>query len=468
MKIFTNSNESNTSLGVAERLSYASGNFGSGLMATILSAFLLFFYTNYMHLSGGIVGIIFMIVRVSDGFTDLIMGNMVDRTKSKHGKARVWILRMCIPYALINIFAFTVPSFAPDAIKYIYVFATYLLASAVISTAMAVPYITMAALLTDNPYERGILGVFSMFSGTFSGMVVSATALKLVNVFGDNQMAWIITVAIYAITGILFELLCFFGTKERVLVGNHVVESTLETAKKDGDVKESVKALLKNKYWLMFIVMSFGLWMIIGLQSTATIYYCEDILSNRDAYSVLANAGNVAMLIFLMLSSFFMGKFGKVITFRIGMVCALVGTGVMMLFPTNMTVLIAGIVIRSAGSGLAGACMTGILADTLDFGEWKTGISAVGLGMAAYSACQKLGSGISAAIWGLLLQIGHYDGGAEVQSAAALNMIKTGYFYIPFAVAAVAFIMIMQFDLDKKHDQIHADLEIRRGNSSLN
>ncbi|MGN1193121.1 MAG: MFS transporter [Dorea sp.] len=466
MKLLTKSNESNTSLGVLERLAYGSGNFGNGLFAGVISAFLLYFYTNYIHLNAGVVGVIFMIVRVTDGFTDLIMGHIVDRTRSKHGKARVWMLRMCIPYAIAGILLFTVPTGIPQMAQYVYVFVTYTLVSAVITTALAVPYSSMAALLTDNPYERGILGVFSMFGGTFAGMVVSASALAIVNLFGDGQKGWIGGAIVFAVVGVVFQLLCFIGTKERVVtvVESGNTENSSKKEKKNGNnnVKVSVKALLKNKYWVMFILISFGLWMIVGLQSTAMIYYCDSVLGNKDAYGILANVGNVSMLVFLMISFIFMKKLGKENTFRIGMVCALIGAAAMMFFPTNMTILIAGTFVRQAGAGLAAACMTGILADTLDYGEWKTGICTIGLGMAAYSACQKLGSGISAALWGFLLNLGKYDGAATVQQSGAIAMIKTGFYYIPLAVALLSLVLLMQFNLDKQHEKIHADLEERR------
>lgn len=460
MKLLTKSNESGASLGVLERLAYGSGNFGNGFYAGIQSAFLLYFYTNYIHLNAGIVGIIFAIVRITDGFTDLVMGHIVDRTKSKKGKARIWLLRMCIPYAISGILLFTVPTGTSELVQYIYVFVTYALSSAVIATSLAVPYSSMVALMTDNPYERGILGVFSMFAGTFATMIISASALGIVSVFGDTKGAWIIAVTIFGVVGILFQLICFFGTKERVVSSN--VKKEGEEQKERVSVIDSVKALLKNKYWVMFIIMSFGLWMIVGLQGTSMIYYCDSVLGNKNSYGLLANVGNVAMLLFLLISFIFMKKLGKENTFRMGMIASLAGSVIMMVFQTNMAALIAGTFIRSCGSGLAAACMTGILADTLDYGEWKTGISTIGLGMAAYSACQKLGSGISAALWGGLLSIGHYDGAAAVQGNGALLMIKTGFFYIPLIVALIAFIMIMQFNLDKQHETIHMDLERRR------
>ncbi len=463
MKLLTNSNESNTSLGVLERLAYASGNLGNGLFAAIISAFLLFFYTNYMHLNPGIIGTIFMAVRITDGITDLIMGRIVDKTRSKHGQARIWILRTCIPYSIATVLLFTVPVGAVDTVKYVYVAIVYMLVSAILTTAFAVPYVSLAALLTDNPYERGLLGVFSMFSGTFAGMIISGLTIAMVEAFGDNQNAWIKMAIIFAVVGALFELVSFFGTKERVKPSHNINE---DGEHKHTDIRVSIGSLVRNKYWVMFIIMSFGLWMIVGLQNTAMIYYCDSVLMDKGAYATLALTGNVSMLGALLVAFVFMKKLGKENTFRIGMVLAVAGVVIMIFFPTVMYILIFGTFVRSVGSGLAAACMTGILADTLDYSEWKNGVSVIGMGMAAYSACMKLGSGISAALWGGVLNIGNYNGAVGTQLPSAIMAIKAGFYYIPFAVALISFILIMQFDLDKKHDKIHADLEERRGRTA--
>lgn len=124
MKIFTKSMEPDTGLGVAERMSYMSGNVGIALINTVVATFLMFFYTDVMMLNAGIIGSILLASRIFDGITDILMGMIVDRTKSKYGKARVWVLRMCIPYAISGILLVCVPGGATELVQYIYVFLT--------------------------------------------------------------------------------------------------------------------------------------------------------------------------------------------------------------------------------------------------------------------------------------------------------------------------------------------------------
>lgn len=145
---------------IFERFSYGCGDFGCNIIYTAMSAFLLFYYTDYANVSAMAVGTIMMVSRIFDGVSDIIMGVIVDRTRSKYGKARPWILRMCIPFAVSGILLFSVPASWASTPKLVYVFITYNLVSTVIYTAINVPYSALNALMTQDPYERSVLSIF--------------------------------------------------------------------------------------------------------------------------------------------------------------------------------------------------------------------------------------------------------------------------------------------------------------------
>lgn len=215
MKLFTKSMEPNTTLGVAERVAYMSGNIGIALINTIVATFLMFFYTDVMMLNAGIIGTILMVSRLFDGVTDIIMGMIVDRTHSKYGKARVWVIRTCIPYAISGLLLVCVPGGMTELVQYIYVFITYNICNSVFLTALYVPYNAMTCNITSNPYERGVLGIFVLFGATFGTLAVQSTVDAATKALGGDQRAWQIVVGIYAICGLILHLICFFGTKER-------------------------------------------------------------------------------------------------------------------------------------------------------------------------------------------------------------------------------------------------------------
>ncbi len=184
------SKEKLTAKKIFERFCYGCGDFGCNIIYTAMSAFLLFYYTDYAGLNAAAVGTIMLVSRVFDGFSDIIMGMIVDRTKSRHGKARVWMLRICVPFALAGVLLFSVPTSWPEMSKLVYVFITYNLVSTVVYTAINVPYSSLNALMTQDPYERSVLSIFRNLLATAGTLTINLVTLPLVEFFGDNAAAW--------------------------------------------------------------------------------------------------------------------------------------------------------------------------------------------------------------------------------------------------------------------------------------
>ena len=155
-------NDPKANLSWSERIGYGMGNYGMAWVNGIMSAFFMLYLTNVAVLDAGVVGTIIAVSKVFDGVSDLIMGGIVDRTKSKYGKARIWLLRMCIPMAIASLLLFSIPASMTTAVKYVYVFIMYNLVNSVFYTSMYVPYTSMNYLMTENAYDRGLLGNMNM------------------------------------------------------------------------------------------------------------------------------------------------------------------------------------------------------------------------------------------------------------------------------------------------------------------
>lgn len=280
MKLFTKSMEPNTTLGVAERVAYMSGNIGIALINTIVATFLMFFYTDVMMLNAGIIGTILMVSRLFDGVTDIIMGMIVDRTHSKYGKARVWVIRTCIPYAISGLLLVCVPGGMTELVQYIYVFITYNICNSVFLTALYVPYNAMTCNITSNPYERGVLGIFVLFGATFGTLAVQSTVDAATKALGGDQRAWQIVVGIYAICGLILHLICFFGTKERC-------GSTSEKVKIHA--KEEMRSLFTNKYWILAIMTILFVMFFTAFTGGAGLYFAKGVLGDTAYYAQFAN-----------------------------------------------------------------------------------------------------------------------------------------------------------------------------------
>ncbi|MGT2742525.1 MFS transporter [Streptococcus plurextorum] len=165
-------------LSFLERFAYGTGDFAGNIVYSAISVFLVFYYTDVIGVNAASVGMILLVSRIFDGISDIIMGAIVDRTKSNYGKARIWLARMAVPYALSAVILFSVPVDASETFKLIYIFLSYNLVSTIIFTAINVPYAAMNAMMTQNQYERTLLGTFRMLLATAGTLFINTFTLK--------------------------------------------------------------------------------------------------------------------------------------------------------------------------------------------------------------------------------------------------------------------------------------------------
>ena len=467
MKLLTNSMEEDTNLGLMERTAYGLGNFANAFMFIAIAAFLTFYYTDVIGLNAGVIGTIMLVSRIFDGITDLIMGYIIDHSKATgFGKARKWLLKSCIPFAVSGVIVFMVPQGASDVLKYVFVFVSYNLCNSLCYTAVAVSYNTIMVKITRNSMERGILGIFLMVFSTIGGLIVTGTCLNFVKIFGGDASAWTKTILIYGIIGLIAHMICIFGTKERVRDNSDQSNSGQpKTVMNDAPSKtkigflESVKYLFKNKYWLMFAGSYAIYWVGYTLMNAGHIYYAQYVLGNQEYQPIMANVIQVITLI-AMLAAFIPMKFlGKARSVRLGAIIAILSFALQIFANTNYTLILVCCALHGLGYGLFCAVIGGMNPDTLDYGTWKLGKDVTGMGVAAVSMGQKLGTGLGSAVFGLVLSMGGYDGTASVQSAAAIRSIYINYTYLPLICAILSFVLMLGYNLDKKLPDIQEQLK---------
>ena len=442
---------------IFERFSYGCGDFGCNIIYTAMSAFLLFYYTDYANVSAMAVGTIMMVSRIFDGVSDIIMGVIVDRTRSKYGKARPWILRMCIPFAVSGILLFSVPASWASTPKLVYVFITYNLVSTVIYTAINVPYSALNALMTQDPYERSVLSIFRNLLATAGTLTINTFTLPLVEYFGNNAAAWTKTFVVFGFVSIAAFLCTFFGTKERV----RAAENEGEVQTEDVPFVTGIKALFKNKYWIMMTGMLALFFLMYSVNGGATVYYAKDILGDKNLVSTINGIFNIVQICGMFFIAMLVKKFGKRNVFALGLVLDIVGMLVLNFSGGSMAIIVVSSVIRGIGNACGGATMWAMVSDTIDYGEWKTGCRTEGLVNSACSFGYKIGNGIGSALLGLILEIGGYVGTAAVQTESALTSIKVCFVWIPILVYACGLVIMKFYHLDKEFDGIIADLKTR-------
>ncbi len=464
-------NNPNTKLGWNDRIGYGMGNFGMAWVNGMMSAFLMKYLTDVSLVDAAVVSGIIAISKLFDGISDLIMGRIVDGTHSKLGKARVWLIRMCIPMALATILLFSIPSSMSEAIKYVYVFILYNLVNTVFYTAMFVPYNSLISLSTTDSYEHGMLGNISMIFQTIANICMNTFFMAMVVAFSgaadpymvEAQKGWTMATIVVGVIIVISALICVCGTKERTGAQAENGENA-NTGKPKDDVPtgKALKSLFTNKYWLSMIFAMFVIFFIIVMYSAGAIYYCADVLGDYSLYTPVNNALSIAQFATMFFTPFFMKKFGKHMTYMIGLIgmgLGFLGTG---FAGTNVALLVLFNALKGIGLGAAGGMAFGMVADTLEYGEWKDGFKTVGMGNAAISAAQKLGLGIGQVVLGWILALGGYDGTATVQSEAAKTAISFIYNWLPVAMIVVTFLIMLTYKLDKELPKIQKELEERR------
>lgn len=439
------------------RVAYAGGDVACNVIFGMIGTLLTLFYTDYVGISPAVVGMVMLLSRLFDGVSDLVMGVIVENTKSRWGKSRPWILWMSVPYALSAVLLFSVPH-TTGMVQAVYIFVTYNFCTTLCYTALNLPYGSLSAMMTRASSERDMLSVVRMGLSPIGRIMAVTFTLPLVKLFGDDQNAWIKTMSIWAVAALILLVICFAKCKETVVI------EAQKNAKKT-PLKEGMRALVTNQYFWSVLV----LWMLqsvsFGISGTILPYYCKYIFHNDTwMYSALYLTETLVLVACIFLCAPLIRKFGKRNVALIGAYIALGGQLLFFLNPTNFAWLVMSCVMRAIGLAPLNAAVFGMIGDVVEFGQWKTHIRQESLIFAGGSIGTKVGSGVaSACMTGLLSMAGYISSstGTVVQPQQALDMIVNIYKGGPLIVAVIAVITLTLYKLDGKYSSIMLELTQR-------
>lgn len=457
MSTNTKALDPNAKLSWLERIAYGIGDYAGNLVYSAISAFLLVYYVSVVGIPSATAASVMAISKIFDGVSDLIMGRIVDKTHTKWGKARPWLIHASIPLAICTVLMFTVPAGFSMTLKTAYIFLTYNLVSTIFYTALNVPYASLQGLMTTNQYERGLLGNFRMLLATFGTMTINSVTLKLVTAFGgseDNQKGWTLAFIVLMLVFVGLNLITFLCCKERVREDDTQDENS--EAKQAPSVLECLKSLVSNKYWVIMVIFLFTLYFMMSIFFGANYYFAQYVLNAPESYSMLANALSLCQMGMMFVTPVIMSKLGKRWTGLIGM--AVSGTAFVLtaLAGQNVNLVLAANILKGLGFGCGAATMFGMLQDAITYGQWKTNVAAIGMGNAASSFTMKIGSGLGTAALGWILSAGNFD--ADPTSASAVASINIAVIWVPVVISAIGIVCLLMFDLDKKYELIAEDL----------
>lgn len=446
------------------RVGYGLCNAGVNIIQVIVGSFVTMYYTDNMMLSAAFVGTMLMAVRVLDGVTDLVMGAIIDRTHTRLGKARPWVLIGSVLFALSMYFVFNAPTGMSETTAKIYCTCMYVLNTAICGTIINVSWSALAVKMSRNPDTRSSMVSIAQFFAQFAGLIAGSYAIPVIMVFGGYETGYrgmtIVFGAIAFISMLLTGLLC----KE------YDVEEKTETEKKP-QKKQSAKELLgymfKNKYTVPLIIAFVVNWFATNLVASSTIYYARDIMGDSNFMKILNNARSLPAMLLLVIGivPICAAKFGKRQTLLFAFASHVVSGIILFLAGENLVLLVIGQILRSVGSAFGSTMLMAMVSDVADYVNLKNNIDISGMTSSIVSFGMKVGMGLGSAVIAWALAWGGYSAEAAnnglMQSATTMLAEKACFIYIPTAFYALLLIICSMLDVDKKVKELrNAQTEI--------
>lgn len=433
------SNSKTKPFGIRDKLGYMFGDFGNDFTFLLSSSFLMKFYTDVMGVDGYIVGIIMMVARFVDAFTDVAMGRICDRSKmTPVGKFKPWIRRMCGPVVIVSFLMYQSGlSGLPQWAKIVYLTITYILWGSVFYTSINIPYGSMASAISDDPGDRQSLSTFRTMGGMFAGAFIMAGVPLMIydKVNGNdvlNGKRFTIIAGVCSILAFICYILCYSLTTERVRT-----EASAD-AMRQNSVGNMLKNALKNRALISIIVASvFMLVSQLTIQQMAN-YVFPNYYGNAKAQSLSMVVMGGGMLVAALIAKPLAKKIGKaemsvIANMLAGVVCIIL----YFVRPQNVWVYVSFQFLSWFGLGVFSMVTWALITDVIDYSEIKNGIREDGSVYALYSFARKLGQAASAGLTGALLSLIGYD-----QSTAFTPEVKEGIFDISTLVPAASFIIL--------------------------
>jgi len=441
-------------LTVKEKIAYGLGDTASNIVFQTVMMFLAFFYTDIYGLNPAFIGFMFLAVRVIDAVTDPLMGSLADRTVSRYGKFRPYILFGALPFGVISVLAFTTPDLSEQG-KMIYAFLTYTLLM-LVYTAVNIPYCALGGVMTKDPQERVSLQSYRFVCAFIGGLLVSALTLPLVDTLGqgDKAKGYQLTILLMSIAGVLMFLLCFAGTRERVK----------PVSEQQGNVRDGLKALWQNDQWRVLSVAA--LFLLTGnvLKNTMAIYYVKYYLGQSDSITLFITLGMFGSMAGCLLANPLAKKVCKIKAY-IGLQLAAAAFCAASYFVSadQLTLAFAMNIAWNFCFNAATPLLWAKMADTVDYGEWKTGVRTTGMVYSSIIFFIKMGLAIGGAMAGWLLAGYGYQADAE-QTATAKEGILLAFSLFPAIGSVVVALVMRHYLLDnQKVAAIQADLQRSAG-----
>jgi sugar (glycoside-pentoside-hexuronide) transporter len=412
------------------------------------------FYTHTFGLTAAQAGTLFLVVGLGVACLNPVMGAIADRTRSKWGKFRPWLLWTAVPFGIINVLTFTTPHLSLSA-KIIYAWATYILLR-VIYTVNNVPYACLTAVITQDPDERTSISSYRQIAANSAGFIVASLAIPMVKFFGrgNDALGYQLTMGLLSVLSVIFFIIAFFATKERIQPDPQQKTS----------LGQDLSDLFSNQPWIALFLVTLFYFSAILVRGNVMLPYFRFVAGNVNLFAWFNGFGLAALLLGVAWSTAVSVRVGKRELFIGSMILTGIFTMALFVIPAHATSIIIGTeVLRQFSFGLSGPILWAMMGDVADYGEWKTGRRATGTVTAGVVFALWAGLALGGAIAGWLLSAYDLVSEAAVQTARTqTGIVLTASIYASLFFFAAAICLFFYPLTREKNQSIANDLTERR------
>lgn len=440
------------------KIGYGSGDIGGNVVYAFLTFFVMIYLTDSIGLNSGIIGTLMAVAKIFDGISDVIFGSLIDKTHTKMGKARPWMLWPYFGCGVCLFAIFAIPTSWGKVAQYTFFLIFYVMLNAGFYTANNIAYSALTALVTKNENERVQLGSIRFIFAFTTSTIIQAITFGLVDYFGNDAAAWKIVALIYVMIGIISNTISVLSLKELPEEENNTKKETSAPAEKYS-LREAVGLLIKNKYYLLIL----GIYMLTQLYSAFTgvgTFYMTYVLGDANLLGKFATALNIPMIIGLLLVPTVVAKLGGM--YRInysGYIVATVARFLVIVaaYMGSIPMMLAFTAVASLGMCPLQGDLNAVIASASDYTYLTTGKRIDGTMYSCTSLGVKLGGGLGTAVsdW-LLAASGYIKGGAVAQPDFVITMLNVMYLWLPAIFCALVTFLLIQLNVEKANQTILA------------
>ena len=453
-----NQNKEKTYFNWYNKIGYGSGDIAGNVVYALLSAFVMIFLTDTVGMNAGVVGTLIAVSKLFDGVSDIFFGSLIDKTKSRMGKARPWMLYGYFGCAICLVAIFCIPAGAGATAQYAWFFIAYTLLNAGFYTANNIAYSALTALITKNNNERVQMGSIRFMFAFGTSMLIQTITVGLVAHFGGGAAAWRTVAIIYAVVGVISNTFSVMSVRElseeELAEGEEIQHDT--GAEEKYTLIDAFKLLVQNKYYLM-ICAAYILMQIYTATLNMGIYYMTYVLKNANLLGVFSWAINIPMIVGLLFTPLLVAKFGGM--YKLNLMGYTLGTigrlGVVIAgYMGSVPLMLVCTAVAAIGMSPLQGDMNALIATCSEYTFLTHGKRVDGTMYSCTSLGTKLGGGIGTALAGWLLAFSGYVGGAAEQTASTMNMLHIMYLWMPMIFNLLITLILTRLNVEKANEEL--------------